>query len=437
MIEQVQRTMRRHGMATAGSPLWVAVSGGVDSMVLLHVLRSIHHPCHVVHVDHGLRGAESDGDRDLVAAHCKEHRIPFRCVPVDVGTRKALTGGSVQMAARELRLEVFSQCVQQGPAQLAMAHHRDDVIETYFLNHLRGMGLHGWMGIPPITGPFIRPLLDVDREAILAYAKEHDVPFRNDATNDDPKYLRNRVRNELLPLLEDLRPGVRRTLSRDVEMMRELAFVGLAQARNLLADADQQASGLPRIPIDLLLKTGTPHLLLRAALDRWGPHPDQLDEILRAVHDRAVGATFPLGDHELVVDREVLVVRDAVRGAEQWTIDAFDTIPPIAPLRMEPCSVAEIGTGRWTDRAWFDRDSLQFPLELRTWRTGDRMCPVGLGGSKLISDLLTDAKVPADLKPRALVLVSGGTIAWLCGLRVGEGFQATAQSQQVLCCSMG
>lgn len=417
--------------------MWVAVSGGVDSMVLLHVLRSLHYPCHVVHVDHGLRGVESDGDRDLVAAYCNEHRIPFRCVPVDVEAKRALSGGSVQMAARGLRLDVFEQCIREGPTQLAMAHHRDDVIETYFLNHLRGMGLHGWMGIPPITGSFIRPLLDVDREAILVYAKEHAVPFRNDASNDDPKYLRNRVRNELLPLLEDLRPGVRRTLSRDVEMMRELAFAGLAQAGDLLAGVDQQPGGLPKIPIDLLLRTGSPHLLLRAALDRWVPHPDQLDEILRAVHDRAVGATFLLGEHELVVDREVLVVRDAVRGTQQWTIDTFDTIPAIAPLSMEPCSVADIDNGHWTNRAWLDRGALQFPLELRTWRAGDRMRPVGLGGSKLISDLLTDAKVPADLKPQALVLVSAGTIAWLCGHRVGEGFQATAQSQQVLCCTMG
>lgn len=437
MIEQVQRTMRRHGMVAAGTPLWVAVSGGVDSMVLLHVLRSMHHPCHVVHVDHGLRGVESEADRDLVAAYCNEHRIPFRCERVDVEARKTLTRGSVQMAARELRLEVFDQCTQKGPAQLAMAHHRDDVIETYFLNHLRGMGLHGWTSIPPITGSFIRPLLDVDREAILAYAKEHEVPFRNDASNDDPKYLRNRVRNELLPLLEDLRPGVRRTLSRDVEMMRELAFAGLAQARILIAGVDEQMGGLRKIPIDLLVNAGSPHLLLRAALDRWAPHPDQLDEILRAVHDRAVGATFPLGEHELVVDREVLVVRDATSSTKQWIIDAFDTIPAMAPLRMEPCAVAEIVNGHWTNRVWFDRNSLHFPLELRTWRAGDRMRPVGLGGSKLISDLLTDAKVPADLKPQALVLVSAGTIVWLCGLRVGEGFQATAQSQQVLCCTMG
>ncbi|MBP7407534.1 MAG: tRNA lysidine(34) synthetase TilS [Flavobacteriales bacterium] len=434
MIEQVQRTMRRHGMAPAGAPLWVAVSGGVDSMVLLHVLRSMQHPCHVVHVDHGLRGAESDGDRELVAAYCSAHRIPFTCVPVDVMARKVLTGGSVQMAARELRYEVFTRCTQEGPAQLAMAHHRDDLIETYFLNHLRGMGAHGWMGIPPITGSFIRPLLDVDREGILAYAKEHAVPFRQDTSNDDPKYLRNRVRHELLPLLEDLRPGVRRILARDVELMGEMSIAAVAHAETILAGADWIGE-LPKIPIDLLGRTGSPHLVLRIALDRWTPHPDQLDAILRAVHDRAVGAIFPLGEQELVVDREVLVVRDVARSPEHWTIPTPDAVPASAPLSITPCSVGEIARGYWNDRVWLDADVLRFPVELRTWKDGDRMRPVGLGGSKLISDVLTDAKVPADRKQDALVLVSGGRIAWLCGHRVGEGFQATAQSQRVLCCS--
>ncbi len=431
MIQQLQRTMRRHGMLPAGAPLWVAVSGGVDSMVLLHALHSSWHTCHVVHVDHGLRGAESDADRDLVRAFCAQRGIPFVCERVDVQDRMQRTGESLQMAARALRLEVFHGCVERGPSHVAMAHHQDDVIETYFLHHLRGMGVRGWEGIPPVTGPFIRPLYDVGRDVIMAYAQRHAVPFRNDASNDSLDYLRNRVRHELLPLVEDLRAGSRKALGRDIELLGELAAAAEEQARSVLRELNAGAQPL-RIPIDLVCESKYPHLLLRIALERWTPHPQRLDDILAAVHDRATGKVFPLGAARLVVDRHAIVVQEEVPSPQQWSFASLTDLAPDVPLRVDLSTWEEVPTGRWGDTVWLDADRLVAPLELRTWRAGDRMRPAGLSGSKLISDLLTNAKVPADAKRLTRVLVCGEEIVWLCGLRVGEGFQARPESTRVL-----
>src|SRR5436190_957995 len=138
MLERVRRDIEQRELATSGEPLWVAVSGGMDSMVLLHLLSELGHPCHVAHVDHGLRGAESDADRALVGTYCRERSVPFRAIKVDVAAQVSRSGASVQSAARELRYAWFNELAAEGPGKMAMAHHRDDAIETLFIHLMRG-----------------------------------------------------------------------------------------------------------------------------------------------------------------------------------------------------------------------------------------------------------------------------------------------------------
>ena len=221
MLAEVERYIRRERMLEAEQPVLVAVSGGVDSMVLLHVLRALGHPCEVGHVDHGLRGAESDADRAFVEEHCRVNDIPFRVTKVDPKASAKGMEVSVQMAGRELRYAWFAELLKELGRPLAMGHHRDDATETLFINLLRGTGAHGWASIPPVSGNIVRPLLCVDRDAILTYAREDQVQFREDSSNADPKYLRNRIRHELLPLIEAMRPGAHKAIARSVDLLRE------------------------------------------------------------------------------------------------------------------------------------------------------------------------------------------------------------------------
>lgn len=422
MIDKVRSTLLLYGLAAEREPLWVAVSGGCDSMVLLHVLRELRHPVHVVHVDHGLRGAESAADAAFVETHCRELGVPFVVERVDVEALVHASGLSKQMAARELRYAVFHHCVEKGPQRLAMAHHADDAVETLFIHLLQGMGTRGWGGIPLQSGPFIRPLLEVSRSEIRAYAEEKGIPFREDASNADPAYLRNRVRHELMPLIGELREGADGVLRRDIVRNRELAAV-LAQWLDTTASPWQpDAQGTLRIPAAAVLNSAAPSLLLTHLLRDLDLHPDRIAEILKALYADHTGAQFTKGEMVVQVDRGHLVIaRGASPTPDPWVIHAWDVLPAGLPVSVEVLP-PDVDAGPLANHMLVaELDALPLPLVLRPWRTGDRFRPAGMAGTKLVSDLLIDAKVPLHQKADVHVLESRGTILWVCGFRVADG----------------
>lgn len=432
MLETVRSFMQRNHLLASGEPVRVAVSGGVDSMVLLHVLRELGHQCHVAHVDHGLRGEESDADRAFVQDHCQAHGIPFVARRVDVGAQAADTGTSTQMAARSLRHLWFNELVMQGPHKMALAHHADDAIETFFLGMMQGMGLQGWEGIPARSGPFIRPLLGCRREAIVDYARSNMIPWREDASNADTTYLRNRIRHELLPQLEHWRPGTHHNLARNVRLFRELDRLAQDAVNEATQDLVPGPDGTLRVPFDRLRSHGAPLLTLHHLLRAKGFHPDQLEGILHAIDHARTGAVFYRGSHQVLVDRAEMVIGTVPGQLKAWRIPSAHDVPEDAPLRISAEVPVRTGRGGGADRVWLDPAALEFPLELRCWRAGDRMRPAGLGGSKLISDILIDAKVPRDRKQRTYVLVQGDRILWLCGHRIAEGIQAPDNGSEAL-----
>lgn len=422
LLDAVRRYMRRERLLAEREPVHVGVSGGVDSMVLLHILRRLGHNCSVIHVDHGLRGKDSADDLEFVSEHCRVLGIPFHGRRVDVHGRVELGGLSVQMAARELRYSFFEEVRMRQPRSIALAHHADDAIETLFINLLRGTGVSGWAGIRPINGPYVRPLLSVHRSGIMRYAVEHRLAFREDASNSDPKYLRNRIRHELVPLLEDLRPGASETIARSLAMLRELT-----REPDSASPPDRGT-----IPFRDIEASEAPGVLLHSALRPLGFHPDAIERIREAVGNRRTGRIFRAGDHQVLVDRDALRLGEPRSDMGAIVIDmndvpgsgggfAWDWVE--APDPACPASMLE---------AMLDADRLRFPLVLRSWQRGDRIRPIGLRGSKLVSDILIDAKVPRDEKHLAVVLVSGRDLAWVVGQRIGEGFQPTDATRRAL-----
>ena len=435
MLAEVQRLIHRERMLKPGEPLWVAVSGGVDSMVLLHVLRELGHPCRVAHVDHGLRGSESDADRTFVEEQAENLGLPFRSVRVD--PKAAASGISVQMAARELRYAWYKELLREGPSTMALGHHRDDVTETLMLNLMRGIGAHGWSAIPAVTeleaGQICRPLLSVGHEQIMSYAGANHIAFREDTSNTDPKYLRNRVRTELLPLMEAMRPGARRTLVRGAELLKELAKAAEIQLARATEDLVPGPDGVLCIPLERLDESATPRLLLMGVLGGMDLHPDMLEQLLEAVRKRSTGACFHAGNRRIFVERKEVVVAHVTDGFPTFDISGPGTGQGNSgPFQWRHCGSAEVDFSQGMDTAWLDPEQLQFPLHLRPWRAGDRMRPVGLGGSKLISDILIDARTSLAAKEGTYVLVSGADIVWLVGHRVAEGFPPGPDTETVL-----
>lgn len=430
MLERVRHTILANGLLRPGEPVWVAVSSGVDSMVLLHVLRTMGHPCHVAHVDHGLRAAESDADREFVHAHCMRLGIPFAVNRVDVKGRMSNTGESTQMAARELRLQWFNELAATGPHAVATAHHADDVIETFLIGLLQGMGAKGWGGIPVRSGAFIRPLIDVPRAGILAYARANHITWREDASNASDAYLRNRVRHELLPLMETLRPGARKAMGRNMGLLGEFNALAAELGAKATEDLRPEADGTLRIPFDRF--TGTaPRLTLHHVLRGLGFHPDRADDMLKAMRMGHTGAWFPGHTADVFVDRAQLVIAPRAAQERQWTISSASAVPGDAPLRIRIVPVADINPAQGPGTAWLDADRVAFPLVLRPWRAGDRLQLAG-GGTKLVSDILIDAKVPRDLKRNVHVLTDAERVIWLCGWRIHGGSKASASSNRIL-----
>ena len=436
MLAEVRRSIRDEHMLQPGEPLWVAVSGGVDSMVLLHVLRELGHPCSVAHVDHGLRGAESDADRAFVEEQAERARLPFRSVRVD--PKAAAEGISVQMAARELRYAWFKELLCEGPATMALGHHRDDVVETLMLNLMRGIGAHGWAGIPVVTelkeGRICRPLLGVDREQIMEYAVMNRIAFREDASNDDPKYLRNRVRTELLPLMEILRPGARRTMARSADLLKELTAAADGQLAREMEGLAADDAGVLRIPIAHILGSVAPRLFLMRVLGGADLHPHLIHQLLDAVRDHSTGACFRAGELRISVERAQVVVDREPDGFPTFGISRSETEQGKGgPFHWRTCGLYDVDLSQGMNTAWLDVDTLDLPLTMRPWQVGDRMRPVGLAGSKLLSDILIDAGAARKDKAGTYVLVSGSEIVWLVGHRVGQGFSPGPSTKKVLC----
>lgn len=426
MLDEVRRFIRRERMLEDGQPVRVAVSGGIDSMVLLHVLRDLGHACSVAHVDHGLRGEQSDADAVFVEDHCRRLGLPFRALKADVRSHAQENDLSIQQAGRGIRYEWLGELWREEPMPIAMGHHANDAVESLFINLMRGTGVHGWSAIRPVNGIYVRPLLCVGREAIARFAEQHNVPFREDPSNADPKYLRNRIRHELIPLLETMRPGALKTMSRSVDLLRELEEAGQQMSIAALAGIGPSPDGTVRIPFHRVENSNVPDLVLHRLLRHLGFHPSTLDRIREAIAERSTGAVFTAGVWQVCVDREVLIIGRAATDPVARMIEREPTRDSAGAFHWE------IQEGRLpiplddASEAVLDADRLSFPLELRTWREGDRIRPIGLGGSKLVSDILIDAKVPLSEKADVHVLVSDGTVVWVCGHRLAEGYQLTA-----------
>ncbi len=393
MLSQLVRTLREHDLLASGERLLVAVSGGPDSTALLHALHHLSLRLRVelraATVDHGLR-PESAAEASLVAQRCRALGVPCDVLTVDV---KAARGPhvSLQEAARNVRLQALEESASlHGCARVALAHTADDQAETVLFRILRGTGLAGLAGIPYQRGIFIRPLLDVRRAAILAYLGKRRVPFIEDPSNRNRHFARVRIRHDVLPALAHENPKV-------VE-----ALLALAQQARALQPADLEPAALPKLP------PRTAALVRRLAAEGRGTRR----------------ISVPQG--EVVVSYGKVALR--ARGAAAVSAPVGLATPIAGPGIHRPPGheqgpALEISESRQApaEGATFDLAQLRFPLQLRTRRPGDRMRPRGGRGSRKLSDLLVDAKIPREQRAHLPVLTDAqGSVLFVAGLRPSE-----------------
>ncbi len=411
----------------------VALSGGADSVALLRVLLALGYRCEAAHCNFTLRGAESDRDEAFVRRLCDTLHVPLHVARFDTCKEAETRHVSIEMAARELRYSWFERLRQEiDAAVIAVAHHRDDSVETLLLNLIRGTGIGGLCGIRARNGAVVRPLLCTERKEILAYLDALDQPYVTDSTNLQATYTRNKIRLRLLPLMEEINPSVRDALIKTAARLADVALVynhGIAESRERV----QCAEG---IDLAALQQEPAPAALLFELLHPLGFHAAQIESIHRSLSGQP-GKVFLSDGWQVVKDRDRLLVTPRAGDAGEETVakpngetPAADNNRPLLHVETFACTPGFV-IPRTKETACLDADKLHEPLVLRPWRHGDSFIPFGMRGRKLVSDYLTDRKFSLLAKKRQWVLCSGDAICWLVGERSDDRFKVTDSTKRV------
>lgn len=445
----------RYGLLAGARRVLVALSGGQDSVALLHALLTMPEvtaEIAALHVHHGMRGAEADADERAVQALCAELGVECFLARRDVPAEAAAAGVGVELAGRRARYEECERVAgDQGYDRIATAHTGTDRAETLLLNVLRGAGLRGLAGIPPRRGRIVRPLICATRAETEEYCRRHDLPIRTDATNLDPEHARrNALRLTIMPLIEEQFPGAEAALLRACEAVEEeLAWTEPLVERKAAEFAVVVADGQVDVHLEGLeeLPTGLLHRVLMSALEQTRGDLDAIgrehvERLAELALSGATGATVELpGPWRARREYDWLHLEAAAPEREPLADEeAALPVPGLAVLcargvavRAEPGNAPDDLTTGGPLVAWIDAGAAARGLVLRNVRPGDRFVPLGMSGSKKLQDLFVDDQVPRRERARAAVVTDAdGTILWVVGHRLAEPARATSGSAAVL-----
>ena len=456
MLDQFKAYINRCKLIAKDDRLVLALSGGIDSMVLADLLLKTKVQFVAAHCNFHLRGDESNGDELFVRRFAEKKGI--QCFVKHFETEKYAEekGISIEMAARELRYAWFEELRQQlGYDKIAVAHHADDQAETFFINLLRGAGLRGLKGMLPQNGFIIRPLLWASREQIQQFAIENQILWREDHTNAESVYLRNKIRNQLLPVFDELHPEARHGLykslehlSSENELYRELLrekFSQIVEEQDGLSviarrnDEAIQTKKSYRVSLDCFaaLAMTQREQLLFEWLRQYGFNTDQCRFIYEAMNT-GIGNKYYSPTHQLVIGRNELQlseIKPVMDREVQIEVGEEDVTSPIHLRFSQFEKESDFVIDKSPNVALLDFDKIQFPLTLRHWHHGDRFHPLGMKGSKLLSDFFVDQKFMEAQKQDIFLLVSADNqILWVVGYRIDDRFKVTSETKSVFRC---
>lgn len=412
----------------------VTLSGGADSVALLLTMKDFGYDIEAVHCNFMLRGEESFRDERFCVNLCKRLGVKLHIVHFDTKEYASLHKVSIEMAARELRYSHFEKLRNDiGASGICVAHHRDDCVETIILNFLRGTGVRGLCGIRPRNGYILRPLLCVGKNDILDYLSSIGQYFVTDSTNLVDDVMRNKVRLDVLPLLESINPNLRNSLIKMSDYMTETSKIvddyASASASECIAE-----DGV--VDISKLKNLISPEFTLYSIVSRYGFSSTQTDEIMRSL-DNGSGHIWISDSHELLIDRNRIIIAPKNDSERSETMKVPECGIYICGNRKFSFSLEtmdeDFRLSRTSDCVCLDADKVVFPLFIRHFTKGERFIPFGMKGSRLVSDYLTDRKKTLFQK-RVQLVVSGkeGCILWLVGERPDNRYRITDRTQKIL-----
>ena len=431
MKEQIQQYIIQHQLLSGEKPVVVGISGGADSVALLHILVSLGYKCIAAHCNFNLRGDESFRDEQFTIDFTKRLQVPLCKISFETNKYAQENRLSVEMAARELRYRWFEELLNTYDADaVAVAHHRDDSVETLLINLTRGSGITGLTGIKPKNGNVVRPLLCVSREDIYAYIENNGLEYVTDSSNSSDIYTRNFIRLKVIPLLEEINPSVKASLARTANHLYDASLIynhSIEEARRVIIQNN-------RLSISALLSFPAPATILYEMLKPYGFSRTVCESIF-TVLDKDSGKIFYSPTHRLLKDRSDLLI-DVLSGEDNraYLINLEDDNVDL-PVELKP-EIVVIKESYQIEKdkkfAYFDFDKLSFPLVLRHWQEGDWFVPFGMKGKKKISDYFSDKKFSLFDKEKTWLLCSGQDVIWIVGERTDNRYRIEKTTKRVL-----
>lgn len=434
MLKLFLSHLKNNSKFTSKDVVLLAVSGGMDSMAMCNLFQEAGQPFAVAHCNFGLRGDESDQDEVFLANYCSERKIVFHSKKFNTQDYAAEKKISIQMAARELRYQWFIHLANENNYKfICTAHHANDQAETFFINLLRGAGINGLKGIPSETEHFFRPLLPFTRSQIADYVTTKQIAFREDSSNQEEKYLRNFIRKNLYPVLQEINPSWVETINRDMRYIHAANVVLEKQISQWKENFVSVENGEIKIALRNGLSVSENELLLHHMLNPLGFTSEQC-MVIAAYHNLQSGAAFHSEKHHATYHRNHLYIKTTARdNADEkitWIEKHNEEIHFPISLSLHFESGAVIKKEQHT--ACFDAKKVQFPIYIRKWKSGDHFFPLGMKGRKKLSDYFVSEKLNRFQKETTYLLCSGENILWVIGHRMDDRFKVNPETEETL-----
>lgn len=437
--EKIAATIGQHGLLRKEAPVLVALSGGADSVALLAVLCRLGYECIAAHCNFQLRGDESLRDMRHAESVCRLLGVNIYIREFDVGRRTGITGESIEMACRALRYEWFNELLDRDYSQaVAVGHHSEDNVETFFINLLRSTGIAGLTGMDYRRGHVVRPLLDATRREIEDYLADTGLQYVTDSSNLQNDFLRNRLRNVVLPAFEAQFPGATASF---LAVMKHLRHTRLVVSQYVDTLSDRFGTDTGAVDIKAVVDTFNPELadaVIYEMLKPLGLNGSQIDDIAEAARSGRSGLKFVInGDRIAELDRGILSTTAAselkASNAAFSVSLGHDIVEPVK-IEISRHNVVGFSPERNPDVIYLDEKAVtpNAVFEIRRPVAGDRMRPFGMKGEKLVSDILKDAKFSAAMKRHTWLLTRNGVVIWILGLRASSHYNVTPRTRHYL-----
>lgn len=435
MQQKVETYIQKYQLLTRNTPIIIGVSGGADSVVLLHILVSLGYDCIIAHCNFHLRMEESDRDEEFVRNMAIEYKVPLHCIDFETIKYAEEHGISIEMAARDLRYNWFNELLKKHNAQaIAVAHHADDNIETMLINLVRGTGLRGLKGIPNHNKKVVRPLLSCTRNEIENYLIRQNLEHVEDSTNASVDYNRNKIRNEVLPLLTEINPSVRQTLYDNIQHIEGSLAIYQQAIDNIEKQVVDKSAGLIKMDIDLICQQADVPTVMFELLYPYQFSPSVIEQITEQLNAES-GKVFYSKTHRLVKDRRLLIISAKGNKKKNEFMLSQDDSQIQSPFFLSVHRQfvdSDFIVSKDRNRIHADASKLTFPLQIRKWKEGDSFFPFGMKQRKKLSDFFIDNKFSLIDKEQTWLLVSNDEIVWIVGHRMDNRFKVTVETKEVI-----